>query len=125
MEKMLTQNFGLSWTGRSLKVRILADILVKQMVKYQESLDSRLSWIRVLHFLDVHPHRNRRVIADICDARAMILFFCNKFFDSEYGILHKTSMILSQKERAHDPPSRRPYASNKFKPKSLDKWDDY
>ena len=124
--------FKKSWHAGDLALgadqrRREADVLVKQMAMYQESLDSRLSWIRVLRFLDVHPHRNRRVIADICDARAMMtLFFRNKFFDSEYGILHKDSMILSQKERARNPPSRRSYASDKFKPKSFwDQWDTY
>ena len=98
------------------------------MVKYQDTLErSRLSWIRTLRFLDVHPHHNRRVVADICEARAMMaLFFPSKFLHSEYGVLHKYSKLLHQDERAKTLPNRRPHASNKFKTKSFwEEWDTY
>lgn len=90
------------------------------MSKYQNSLDTHLSWVQTLQFLDVHPHRNRRVVADICNARAMIgLFFDPKFVESEYGNLHKDSLLLKQAERAHKIPCGRPHTSNKYKAKSF------
>ncbi|KAK4693776.1 hypothetical protein P7C71_g3680, partial [Lecanoromycetidae sp. Uapishka_2] len=101
-----------------------ANTIIKQMNRYQDTLSTGLSWVQILRFLDIHPHRNRRVVPDICDARAMVtLFFDPHFFLSEYGAPHKSSPLFKQAERARHPPSGRPHASNKDKPKSF--WEEF
>jgi len=73
--------------------------------------------------LDVDPHRNRRVVANIYDPRSMMsLFFDSVFFLSEYGAPHEDSMLLRQVERASKPPGGRLHTSNKYKPKSF--WEE-
>ena len=100
-----------------------AESIVGQMVKYLESTVDKLKHFQTLRFLDVHPATNRRVELDAIDARAMaMLFFHSDFLTSEYGISHKESLLLSQKERARFPPKRRPHTSNKYQPKAL--WEE-
>lgn len=72
-----------------------AAIIVEQMSKFdQEKYPVR--YIRDLHFIGVHPHKHRRMIPDMLQARGMMaLFFPSTFFESEFGILHKNSLIVN------------------------------
>ena len=94
------------------------------MTKFDEETH-RLRYIRDLHFLGVHPHKHRRMIPDMLQARGtMALFFPSIFFESEFGILHKNSLIVNQSERAKNLPNRRTHASNKWVDKKLfEEWD--
>ena len=99
-------------------------IIVEQMAKFDEE-KHKFRYIRDLHFLKVHPHRHRRMIPDMLQARGMMaLFFPSSFFESEFGVLHKDSLIVNQSERAKMLPNRRTHASNKYTDKKLfEEWD--
>ena len=94
-------------------------------MRYIESTPTNFAYVHILRFLDVHPLQNRRVTADVCEARAMAsLFFSSDFSTSDYGASHKDSLLLNQVERARIPPQRRPHTSNKFQPKAFwNEWD--
>ena len=83
-----------------------------------------IRYIRDLHFLGVHPHKHRRVVPDMLQARGMMaLFFPSSFFESD-GILHNDSLIVNQSERAKNIPNRRTHASNKWVDKQVfEEWD--
>ena len=85
----------------------------------------KFRYVRDLHFLGVHPHKHRRIIPDMLQARGMMaLFFEPSFFESDFGILHKNSLIVDQSERAKNLPSRRTHTSNKGIDKKLfEEWD--
>ena len=101
-----------------------AAIIIEQMSKFDEE-KHKFRYIRDLHFLDVHPHKHRRMVPDMLQARGMMaLFFPSGFFESELGILHKDSLIVNQAERAKNLPNRRTHASNKWVDKKLfEEWD--
>lgn len=100
-----------------------ARTMVKHMKRFQDTLITNLSWVQILRFLDIHPHSNRRVIEDICDARAMMaLFFDPVFLSSELGAKHTNSLLLKQAERARKPPSGRSHTSNTNKAESF--WNE-
>ena len=103
-----------------------AAILIEQMSEYDEE-KHRLRYLRDLHFLDVHPHRHRRMVPDMLQARGMMaLFFSSSFFESEHGISHKGSLIVNQSERAKTIPNRRTHASNKWIDKKIfEEWEAY
>lgn len=96
------------------------------MSKFDEE-KNRLRYLRDLHFLDVHPHRHRRMVPDMLQARGMMaLFFPSSFFESEDGISHKGSLIVNQSERAKSLPNRRTHASNKWIDKKIfEEWDTH
>ncbi|KAL8721649.1 MAG: hypothetical protein Q9225_001698 [Loekoesia sp. 1 TL-2023] len=99
-----------------------AAIITQQMVRFQSTTSDRFKHYHTLRFLDVHPARHRRVIPDACDARAMAtLFFPSDFLSSDYGSLHKDSLLFKQRERALNPPYVRPSANDKSK----DFWDEW
>ena len=85
----------------------------------------KFRYIRDLHFLGVHPHKHRRMVPDMLQARGMMaLFFPSSFFESDFGILHKDSLLVNQLERAKTLPNRRTHASNKFVDKKLfEEWE--
>lgn len=101
-----------------------ATIIVEQMSRFDEE-KHKFRYIRDLHFLGVHPHKHRRMVPDMLQARGMMaLFFQSAFFESEFGILHKDSLIVNQSERAKNLPNRRTHASNKWVDKKLfEEWD--
>lgn len=101
-----------------------AAVIVEQMSKFDEETH-KYRYIRDLHFLGVHPHKHRRMVPDMLQARGMMaLFFPSSFFESEFGILHQNSLLIKQSERAQNPPNRRTHASNKFVDKKLfEEWD--
>ncbi|KAL9600390.1 MAG: hypothetical protein Q9219_003240 [cf. Caloplaca sp. 3 TL-2023] len=101
-----------------------AQVIREQMVKYNLSTSDRYKHYQTLQFLNVHPCRHRRILPDARDARAMVtLFFHSDFLSSEYGIMHKDSLLLKQKERALNPPPMRESASERHK--STDFWKDW
>ncbi|KAL9004683.1 MAG: hypothetical protein Q9188_002498, partial [Gyalolechia gomerana] len=101
-----------------------AQAIIQQMVEYNSSTSNRFKHYHTLRFLDVHPDRHRRVIPDARDARAMVaLFFPSEFLSSDYGILHKDSLLLNQRERALNPPSMRESASERYKSKNF--WEEW
>ena len=101
-----------------------AVIIIEQMSKFDEG-KHKFRFVRDLHFLGVHPHQHRRMVPDMLQARGMMaLFFPSSFFESEFGILHKDSLLVNQSERAKNLPNRRTHASNKFINKKLfEEWD--
>lgn len=101
-----------------------AAIVIKQMSKF-DNHKHQFRYIRDLHFLGVHPHKHRRMVPDMLQARGMMaLFFRSSFFESEFGILHKDSLIVNQSERAKNLPNRRTHASNKWIDRKLfEEWD--
>lgn len=103
-----------------------AAIIVEQMSKFDEE-KHRFRYVRDLHFLDVHPYKHRRMVPDMLQARGMMaLFFPSGFFESEFGILHKDSLIVNQAGRAKNLPNRRAQASNKWIDKKLfEEWDTH
>ena len=75
-----------------------ADLVIRRMSEHQSALPPKLSWARILRWLDVHHNLNRQVVADINDACAMMgLFFHPKFLESTYGAAHKNCLLLKQK----------------------------
>ncbi len=103
-----------------------AAVVIEQMSKFDEEKHN-FRYIRDLHFLDVHPHKHRRMVPDMLQARGMMaLFFPSSFFESEFGILHKDSPIVNQSERAKNLPNRRTHASSKWIDKKIfEEWDDH
>ena len=103
-----------------------AAVIVEQMSRFDEE-QHRFRYIRDLHFLGVHPHKHRRMIPDMLQARGMMaLFFPSSFFESELGILHRDTLIVKQSERAKNLPNRRTHASNKCVNKKLfEEWDTH
>ena len=101
-----------------------AALIVDQMSRFDEE-QHRFRYIRDLHFLGVHPHKHRRIMPDMLQARGMMgLFFPSSFFESELGILHRDTLIVNQSERAKNVPNRRTHASNKTVDKKLfEEWD--
>ena len=101
-----------------------AGIIVDQMSRFDEE-NHKFRWIRDLHFLNIHPHKHRRMAPDMLQARGMMaLFFPSSFFESDFGILHKDSLLVNQSERAKNPPNRRTHASNRFIDKTIfAEWD--
>ena len=101
-----------------------AALIVEQMSKF-DAEKHNFRYIRDLHFLGVHPHKHRRVVPDMLQARGMMaLFFPSSFFESDFGMRHQNSLIVKQTERAKNLPNRRTHASNKFVDKKLfEEWD--
>ena len=101
-----------------------AAVIIAQMSRFDEE-NHKFRYIRDLHFLGVYPHKHRRMVPDMLQARGMMtLFFPSCFFESELGILHKDSLIVNQAARAKNLPNRRSHASNKLIDKKLfEEWD--
>ena len=101
-----------------------AAVIVEQMSRFDEE-QHKFRYMRDLHFLGVHPHKHRRMIPDMLQARGMMaLFFPSSFFESKPGILHRDTLIVNQSERAKNLPNRRTHASNKCVDKKLfEEWD--
>lgn len=124
--------FKASWHAADLNLsgperRREGEVIIKQMIRFNRTTPDKFKHFHTLRFLDAHPDKHRRIVPDARDARATAtLFFPSDFLTSEYGILHKDSLLFNYKERALNPPSRRPFASNKFKPKYFwEEWDTY
>ncbi|KAL8925664.1 MAG: hypothetical protein Q9208_003347 [Pyrenodesmia sp. 3 TL-2023] len=101
-----------------------AQAIVHQMVKFYRHGTDRFKHLRTVRFMDVHPDQHRRIVPDAQDAHAMaMLFFPSDFLSSEYGVLHKDSLLFLTKERALNPPPRRSWVSDKYKPASF--WDEW
>ncbi|KAL8672046.1 MAG: hypothetical protein Q9168_003473 [Polycauliona sp. 1 TL-2023] len=98
--------------------------IVDQMKTFMAKSADCFKHYHIVRFLDVHPDKHRRVVKDALDARAMaLLFFSPDFLASEHGSPHKDSLLFNQRERALNPPSRRPHTSDAKKPKSF--WDEF
>ena len=96
--------------------------LVGQIVRYETKQDP-FRFVRDLRFVNVHPNKNRLVIRDVRDARAMMLLFFPKYTTSELKQTFKHSPLVNQESRARDPPVRRSYLSNPNRPKAF--WQDW
>ncbi|MCJ1457569.1 hypothetical protein MMC28_007937 [Mycoblastus sanguinarius] len=103
-----------------------AQKLLMQMEKSNTSKNI-FDYIPPLQFVGIHPDRNRRVVPDMRQARAMTtLFFPSEFLESKFGRKYKNSLLLNQVERAQKPITRRSHTSNKYRPKEFwTEWDTF
>ncbi|KAL8990195.1 MAG: hypothetical protein Q9169_008185 [Polycauliona sp. 2 TL-2023] len=98
--------------------------IIDQMKNFIMDSHDRFKHYHIVRFMDVHPDKHRRVVKDALDACAMtLLFFSTDFLSSEHGSPHKDSLLFNQRERALNPPPRRPLTSDANKPKSF--WDEF
>lgn len=92
------------------------------MKRYNARTVDKYKHLPILKFLDVHPDSHRRVDADAEEAWATAALFFSRgetFLNSEYGVLHRDSLILNQAQRAQNPPIRRPHTSNHKQPQEF------
>ncbi len=94
------------------------------MVKFHQHGSNRSKHLRTLRFMDIPADKHLRTKPDARDAHAMaMLFFPSDFLQSEYGVPHKDSLLFNTKERALNPPARRSWVSDQYKPAAF--WDEW